>query len=94
MVGLHGRGISPVARPIPTCKATQTQTKSGQTSMPRVGFELTIAVFERAKTFHALDRAATVMVDENFQSSNSYFLSMTNVMVTQTRLDHMWNSRL
>jgi hypothetical protein len=28
--------------------------------MPRVGFELTITVFERAKTFHALDHAATV----------------------------------
>jgi hypothetical protein len=29
--------------------------------MPRVGFELTIPVFERAKKFHALDRAATVI---------------------------------
>jgi hypothetical protein len=30
--------------------------------MPRVGFEPTIpAVFERAKTVHALDRAATVI---------------------------------
>jgi hypothetical protein len=28
--------------------------------MPRMGFEHTIPVFERAKTFHALDRAATV----------------------------------
>jgi hypothetical protein len=28
--------------------------------MPLVGFELTIAAFERAKTVHALDRAATV----------------------------------
>jgi hypothetical protein len=27
--------------------------------MPRVGFETTIRVFERAKTVHALDRAAT-----------------------------------
>jgi hypothetical protein len=26
-----------------------------------MGFELTIPVFERAKTFHALDRAATVI---------------------------------
>jgi hypothetical protein len=26
--------------------------------MPRVGFETTIPVFERAKTVHALDRAA------------------------------------
>jgi hypothetical protein len=29
--------------------------------MPRVGFELTTLVFERAKTVHALDRPATVI---------------------------------
>jgi hypothetical protein len=29
--------------------------------MPQVGFESTIPVFERAKTVHALDRAATVI---------------------------------
>jgi hypothetical protein len=29
--------------------------------MPRLGFEPTIAVFERAKTVHASDRAATVV---------------------------------
>jgi hypothetical protein len=29
--------------------------------MPWVGFEPTIPVFERAKTIHALDRAATVI---------------------------------
>jgi hypothetical protein len=29
--------------------------------MPRVGFEPTIPVFERAKTVHALDRSATVV---------------------------------
>jgi hypothetical protein len=29
--------------------------------MPLVGFEPTIPVFERAKTFHALDCAATVI---------------------------------
>jgi hypothetical protein len=31
--------------------------------MPLAGFEPTIPVFKRAKTFHALDRAATVIVD-------------------------------
>jgi hypothetical protein len=30
-------------------------------SMPQVGFETTIPVFEQAKTVHALDRAATVI---------------------------------
>jgi hypothetical protein len=39
----------PVARPLPA----QTQTT--------MGFEPTISVFERAKTVHALDRAATVI---------------------------------
>jgi hypothetical protein len=29
--------------------------------MPRVEFELTIPAFKRAKTVHALDRAATVI---------------------------------
>jgi hypothetical protein len=42
-------GDEPVTRPLPdTAIITQT-------SMPQVGFELTIPVFERAKTFHALD---------------------------------------
>jgi hypothetical protein len=31
------------------------------TSMTEVGFELTIPVFERAKSVHALDRGATVI---------------------------------
>jgi hypothetical protein len=31
-----------------------------QTSMPSVGFEPTILVFERAKTLHSSDRADTV----------------------------------
>jgi hypothetical protein len=31
--------------------------------MPRVGFELTVPTFERAKTVHALDRATTVIGD-------------------------------
>jgi hypothetical protein len=36
-------------------------TYTYQTSMPYVGFEPTIAAFERAKTVHALDLAATVI---------------------------------
>jgi hypothetical protein len=50
----------PVARPLPAHRTTQTQNKRTQTPMPRVGFEPTIPVFERAKAVHALDRAATV----------------------------------
>jgi hypothetical protein len=53
-------GDQPVARPLPTHTTAQTQNKRTQTSMPLVGFEPTIPVFERAKTVHALDSAATV----------------------------------
>jgi hypothetical protein len=54
-------GDQPVARPLPTHRTTEIQNKRTQTSMPRVGFEPTIPVFERAKTVHTLDRAATVI---------------------------------
>jgi hypothetical protein len=54
-------GDQPVARPLPTHRTTQTQNKRTQTSMPQVGFESTIPVFERAKTVHTLDRGATVI---------------------------------
>jgi hypothetical protein len=53
-------GDQPVARPLPTHRTTQTQKKRRHTSMPWVGFEPMIPVFERAKTVHALDRATTV----------------------------------
>jgi hypothetical protein len=56
-VGLLGRGISPWQGRY----LTQTQNKYTQTSMLQVGFQLMIPVFERAKTFHALDRPATVI---------------------------------
>jgi hypothetical protein len=54
-----------VARPLPKYRTTQVQNKhihthTHRTSMPYVGFEPTIPASERAKTFHALDRAATV----------------------------------
>jgi hypothetical protein len=54
-------GDQPVARPLPTHRTTQTQNKHTETSMPWVGFEPTIPAFERAKTVHALDAAATVI---------------------------------
>jgi hypothetical protein len=52
----------PVARPLPTHRATQTRNKRAQTSMPRMGFEPTNPVFEQVKMVHGLDRAATVTV--------------------------------
>jgi hypothetical protein len=54
-------GHQSVARPLPTHRTTQTQNKHTQTSMPWVGFEPTIPAFERAKTVHASDHAATVI---------------------------------
>jgi hypothetical protein len=54
-------GDQRVARPLPTHRTTQTQNKRTQISVPRVGFEPTIPVFERAKTVHALARTATVI---------------------------------
>jgi hypothetical protein len=53
-------GYQPVARPLPAHRTAQTQNKRTETSMPRVGLEPTIPAFQRAKTVHALDRAATV----------------------------------
>jgi hypothetical protein len=60
-MGLLGRGDQPVARPLPTHRTTQTQNKHTQISMPRVVFEPLFPFVERAKTAHALDRAATVI---------------------------------
>jgi hypothetical protein len=39
--------------------------------MPRVGFETTMPAFERAKTVHALDRAATANGFARIQINNS-----------------------
>jgi hypothetical protein len=54
-------GDQPIARRLSTHRTTQTQNKRTRTSMPWVGFEPTIPVFEREKTVHALDCAATVI---------------------------------
>jgi hypothetical protein len=48
----------PVARPLSKHRTTQTQNKRTQISMSQMGFEPTIPAYTRAKTFHALDRAA------------------------------------
>jgi hypothetical protein len=54
-------GDQPVARPLPAHRTVRTQNKRTQTSMPQVGFEPTIPVFEQAKTIRALKLAATVI---------------------------------
>jgi ABC-type polysaccharide transport system permease subunit len=43
-----------VTRPLPTHRTTQTQNKSTQISITRVGFEPTTPMFERAKTINTL----------------------------------------
>jgi hypothetical protein len=55
------KGDQPLARPLP-----DTENKRKQTPMPWVGFEPTISVFQRAKTFRALDRTATVIGSPQF----------------------------
>jgi hypothetical protein len=56
-------GDQPVARPLPTHKTTQTQNKRTQYRHPSIQKDSnpTISVFERAKTVHASERAATVI---------------------------------
>jgi hypothetical protein len=54
-------GDQPLARPLPTHGTTQTQNKRTQTSMPQVGIEPAIPVFEQAKMVHALDSSANVI---------------------------------
>jgi hypothetical protein len=76
VVGLLGRGISP-SKGHYLHTEQHKQNKRIQTSMPCVGFEPMIPAFERAKTVHVLDRAATVFdiisklhMQEIWQSSN------------------------
>jgi hypothetical protein len=53
---LHSRipwtGDQHVARPLPAHRTAQTQNTRKEASMPQVGFEPTITVFEWAKTVH------------------------------------------
>jgi hypothetical protein len=58
--GPFGRGIS-TSQGHCLHRTTQSRNKRTQTSMPRVGFEPTIQVFERAKTVHGLIRTATMI---------------------------------
>jgi hypothetical protein len=71
---------------------TQKHIKHKQTSMPRVGFKPTIPAFERAKTVHALDRAATVIGGsriirrKNREKYQNYFL-----LFLQKQFDFSWH---
>jgi hypothetical protein len=50
--------------------------------MPRVGFEPMIQVFERVKTVHALDRAATVIGIVSF-NSKFHTIAITGNLIAQ-----------
>jgi hypothetical protein len=65
--------------------------------MPRVGFEPTIPVFELAKTFHALDGAATVISAVIIRRSNNkndsnfrFMLKKITVHRMVLHEDHQW----
>jgi hypothetical protein len=74
-VGLLGRG--PVRRKAAIYTQNNTnKNKRTQTSMPRVGFVPTIPVFERTKTVHALDRAASC--DQQMSSRYHYVRSINS----------------
>jgi hypothetical protein len=63
--------------------------------MPWVGFESTIAAFERAKTVHALDRAATVvgiLRDIRLQSNCENVLHPINIFMIYTSYIYCYGS--
>jgi hypothetical protein len=63
-------GISPSQGRYVHTEQHKHRIKRTQTSMSPVGFEPTIPVFRRAKTVHALDRAATVIGEFSFCKVN------------------------
>jgi hypothetical protein len=69
-VGLLGWGISP-SQGLYIHAEQHKESKRTQTSMPRVGCEPTTPVFERAKTVHALERAAAVI--GSYATRDQYF---------------------
>jgi hypothetical protein len=77
----------PVARRLSTHRATHTQKKSTHTSMPSVGFELTIPAFQRAKKVHALDRAGTVIGKNKYIEKRNVIACMTRTNITSSSLE-------
>jgi hypothetical protein len=79
-------GDQPVARPLPAHRTPQTQNKRTPTSMPRVGFEPAIPLFERAEAVHALDRAATVIGPVPLSTPQiPYDLTLARILVRRGR---------
>jgi hypothetical protein len=61
----------PVARPLPAHRIAHTQTPT-----PQVRFQPTIPVFERAKTFRALDWAAIVIGSYDFIRQHKWVINL------------------
>jgi hypothetical protein len=58
-------------------RTTQTQNRHTKTSVPQVGFERMTLMFEREKTVHASDSAATVIGIFWMQRANKILLNKT-----------------
>jgi hypothetical protein len=87
-VGPLGRGINPVQGCyLHTGDHKRRINKYTQTSMPRVGLELTASVFYRAKTVQSLHRAAIVICNYRFGWHNVY---NCHVLISRHRL---WEKR-
>jgi hypothetical protein len=82
-VGPLGRGISP-SQGRYLHRTTQTKNKRRKTSMPWVRFEPTIPVFERAKSFHALDPAATVIGKKCIRRYNFWWETDWEMLIWKT----------
>jgi hypothetical protein len=76
-------GDQTVARPLPTPEQ-HSQNKRTQTSMPRVGFEPTMPVFERAKTARPLWSASFNLTNWNLQTQ--FFVGLSYVELIGVRL--------
>jgi hypothetical protein len=72
-VGFLGRGSASRKTATSTHRTAQTENKRTQASIPQVGFEPTISVFELTKTVHDLDRAATVIFKLSYLEPNQLF---------------------
>jgi hypothetical protein len=105
-IGHLGRGISPSkGRYLHT--GQHKHRINAHASMPQVGFQPTIPVFERARTVHALDRASTAIGKDSLTSitlkqAHIYVCPPSFVksdmksillLITQISIHQCWNLR-
>jgi hypothetical protein len=80
--------VAQLLKILPVSRTTQTQNKRTQISMTRVEIEPTIPVFERAKTVHALHRAATSHKLALIEKELVYFISEYTLRVSTVNDHH------